>query len=65
MLAPGIPPSRMPEQLFALELLKRGCEAMPKEEAIKVALKLKRENQLLRTALKGLSNELGSTSRIN
>ena len=65
MLAPGIPPSRTLEQHFALELLKRKCDALPKEVAVKIALKLKRENQLLRTALIGLSDELSQTTRIN
>ena len=65
MLAPGIPPSRTPEQHFALEVLKRKCDVLPKEVAVQMALKLKRENQLLRTALIGLSDELSRTSRIN
>ena len=65
MLAPGIPPSRTPEQRFAVELLKRRCDAMPKEMAVKMALKLKRENQLLRTALIGLSNEFNRVTRIS
>ena len=56
--APGNNPMATLEQRLDLEVMRRICTALSREKATELAVKLKRENQLLRAAVLELSDEL-------
>lgn len=57
--APGNTPPATLEQRLDLEVVRRVCASLSQEEVIEMAVKLRRENQLLRAAYLELSDELG------
>ena len=61
--APGNNPSATLEQRLDLEVMRRVCAALSHKEATELAVKLRRENQLLRAAVLELSDELDRTTR--
>ena len=61
--APGNNPSATLEQRLDLEVMRRVCTALSHKEAAELAVKLRRENQLLRAAVLELSDELDRTTR--
>ena len=56
--APGTTPPPSLEQALDLEVIKRLCVALGLTGATDIAVKLRRENQLLRAAVLELANEL-------
>ena len=56
--APGTTPPLSLEQALDLEMIKRVCAALGLRRATDIAVKLRRENQLLRAAVLELANEL-------
>ena len=56
--APGTTPPPSLEQALDLEVIKRVCVALGLRGATDIAVKLRRENQLLRAAVLELANEL-------
>lgn len=61
--APGNMPKVTLEQRLELEVLRRFCATLASEDVTKLAVKLKRDNQLLRAAVLELINELDRTTR--
>ena len=61
--APGSLPPLTLEQRLDLEIMRRVCGAISHKKAIEVAVKLRRENQLLRAAVLELSDELDRITR--
>ena len=61
--APGNLPRPTLEQRLDLEVTRRVCTAFSHKEATELAVKLRRENQLLRAAILELSDELDRTTR--
>ena len=61
--APGNTPPATLEQRLDLEVMRRVCAALSPKEATELAVKLRRENQLLRAAVLELSDELDRTTR--
>ena len=57
--APGNTPPTTLEQRLDLEVMRRVCAALSHKEATELAVRLRRENQLLRAAVLELSDELG------
>ena len=53
------------EQELDLEMVRRLCTTWHQEKAGDIAVKLRRENQLLRLAIQELSNELDRVTRGN
>jgi hypothetical protein len=65
LTAPGSNPPATLEQRLDLEITRRVCGALSHKEAAELAVKLRRENQLLRAAVLELSDELDRTTRSN
>ena len=63
--APGNTPKVTLEQRLDLEVTRRFCARLNREDVTKLAVKLRRENQLLRAAVMELSDELDRTPRGN
>ena len=63
--APGNTPPATLEQRLDLEVTRRVCAALGHKEAAELAVKLRRENQLLRAAVLELSDELDRITRGN
>ena len=63
--APGMSPKMTLEQELDLEMVRRLCTTWRQEKAGDIAVKLRRENQLLRLAIQELSNELDRVTRGN
>jgi hypothetical protein len=61
--APGNNPSATLEQRLDLEVTRRVCTALSHKDATELAVKLRRENQLLRAAVLELSDELDRITR--
>ena len=61
--APGNNPSATLEQRLDLEVTRRVCAALSHKDATELAVKLRRENQLLRAAVLELSDELDRITR--
>jgi len=61
--APGNTPPSTLEQRLDLEITRRVCASLSHKEASELAVKLRRENQLLRAAVLELSNELDRITR--
>ena len=61
--SPGIGPKVTLQEELSLDLVRRFALENKPEEVAEYAVKLKRDNQLLRAALYGLANELSRTSR--
>jgi hypothetical protein len=61
--APGTSPKMTLEQELDLEMVRRLCTTWHQEKAGDIAVKLRRENQLLRLAIQELSNELDRVTR--
>jgi len=61
--APGNTPPATLEQRLDLEVMRRVCTALSHKEAAELAVKLRRENQLLRAAVLELSDELDRITR--
>ena len=60
---PGVGPKVTLQEELSLETVRRFVLENEPEKAADYAVKLKRDNQLLRAALYGLANELSRTSR--
>ena len=60
--SPGIGPKVTLHEELSLETVRRFVLESKPEVAAECAVKLKRDNQLLRAALYGLANELSRTS---
>ena len=56
--APGNNPMATLEQRLDLEVMRRVCTALSHKKTTDLAVKLRRENQLLRAAVLELSDEL-------
>ena len=61
--SPGIGPRVTLQEELSLEVVRRFVIENKAEKAAEYAVKLKRDNQLLRAALYGLANELSRTPR--
>ena len=61
--APGNNPSATLEQRLDLEVTRRVCAALSHKDATELAVKLRRENQLLRAAVLELSVERDRITR--
>ena len=61
--SPGIGPKLTLQEELSLETVRRFVLENKPEMVAQMAVKLKRDNQLLRAALYGLANELSRTSR--
>ena len=60
---PGVGPRVTLQEELSLETVRRFVLENKREKAADYAVKLKRDNQLLRAALYGLAHELSRTSR--
>ena len=65
LFAPGSTPEVTAEQAFELEAIRRQILQFSPKEAAAVAVKLRRENQLLRTALTEICHELDRVARFH
>ena len=65
LFVPGSVPKITPCQLFDLELTRRTVLSLTPEKAAALAVKLRRENQLLRNALHEISNDNHSAPGIS
>jgi hypothetical protein len=63
--APGSSPKMTLEQEFDLQAIHWLCSTWKQERASDIAVKLRRENQLLRATILELSNELDRATRGN
>ena len=61
--SPGIGPKLTLQEELSLETVRRFVLENKPEMVAQMAVKLKRDNQLLRAALYGLANELSRTPR--